>query len=144
MTKIKANQADIEDILNDPLAGATETKKGTVEIATQVEVDAGTDTERSITPLTLKNFAGTFEPADPTILKDADIGVTVQGYSADTLFTGDIGISIAAFSHSHSHDNITENGGIGSHATITSHIADSTIHFSTLNGLSDVVIGGSP
>ena len=83
MTKIKANQADIEDILNDPTAFATTTKKGSVEIATQVEVDGGIDTERSITPATLSNFGG-FEPADGTILKDADIGDTVQASSSKT------------------------------------------------------------
>jgi hypothetical protein len=31
------------------------------------------------------NHSGTYEPADSTILKDADIGVTVQGYNANTV-----------------------------------------------------------
>lgn len=35
--------------------------------------------------LTGHNHTGTYEPADATILKDADIGVTVQGYDADTV-----------------------------------------------------------
>ena len=34
---------------------ATTTKKGPIELATQAEVDAGTDTSRAITPDTLKN-----------------------------------------------------------------------------------------
>lgn len=35
--------------------------------------------------LTSHNHDGTYEPADTTILKDADIGVTVQGYNANTV-----------------------------------------------------------
>jgi len=31
------------------------------------------------------NHSGVYEPADATILKDADIGVTLQGYDADTV-----------------------------------------------------------
>ena len=202
MTKIRANQTEVEEILNDPLAGATETKKGTVEIATQVEVDLGTDTERSITPATLKNFTGTFEPVDPTILKDADIGVTVQGYDATILNDADIGVNIEAFitkntafnlnfgtiagtvsegNHTHTLDNLTDvviggsplltghtltydganwinqtpasgitnhlllsNIGTNTHAQIDTHISDTTVHFTTLDGLSDVIVAGSP
>ena len=36
------------------------------------------------------NHAGVYEPADATILKDADIGVTVQGYNANTTTQGNI------------------------------------------------------
>ena len=202
MTKIRANQTEIEEILNDPSAGATTTKKGSVEIATQAEVDAGIDTERSITPLTLKGFTGTFEPADATILKDADIGVTVQGYDATILVDADIGVNVEQFitknsafnldfgtttgtvsqgDHTHALDDLTDvviggsplltghtltfdganwinqtpasgitdhillsNIGSNSHVQIDAHIVDATIHFSTLNGLSDVVVAGSP
>ena len=35
--------------------------------------------------LTAHNHDGTYEPADSTILKDADIGTTVQGYNANTV-----------------------------------------------------------
>lgn len=35
--------------------------------------------------LTSHNHDGTYEPADSTILKDADIGTTVQGYNANTV-----------------------------------------------------------
>lgn len=35
--------------------------------------------------LTTHNHDGTYEPADSTILKDADIGTTVQGYNANTV-----------------------------------------------------------
>ena len=37
---------------------------------------------------TTHNHTGVYEPADATILKDADIGVTVQGYSANTTIAG--------------------------------------------------------
>ena len=40
------------------LPATSETVSGTVELATQVEVDAGTDTTRAITAATLTNFAG--------------------------------------------------------------------------------------
>jgi len=40
-------------VINKNFNEATETSAGTVELATQAEVDAGTDTERAITPATL-------------------------------------------------------------------------------------------
>ena len=39
----------------------------------------------------------TYEPADATILKDADIGVTVQAYDADILVSGDIGTTVQGY-----------------------------------------------
>ena len=47
---------------------ATETKLGLVELATQAEVDAGTDTSRVVTPSTLKN-SPVVVPDASTILK---------------------------------------------------------------------------
>lgn len=41
--------------------------------------------------------AAGYEPADATILKDADIGVTVQGYDATTLKSAAIGTTIQAY-----------------------------------------------
>lgn len=43
-------------IVERNLNTATETSEGTVELATQAEVDAGTDTTRAITPVTLSTF----------------------------------------------------------------------------------------
>lgn len=40
-------------VINKNFNEATETESGTVELATQAEVDAGTDTERAVTPATL-------------------------------------------------------------------------------------------
>jgi len=73
---------------------------------------------------------GVYEPADATILKDADIGVTVQAYDATYLVDADIGVTVqaydatylvdadigvnvAAFSHNHTFDGL-------SNVTITS------------------------
>lgn len=39
---------------------------------------------------------GTYEPADATILKDADIGVSVEAYDATILKSGDIGNTVQA------------------------------------------------
>jgi len=40
---------------------------------------------------------GVYEPADGTILKDADIGVTVQAYDATYLVDADIGVTVNTF-----------------------------------------------
>ena len=48
-----------EDILEDDLLDATESQKGISERATQAEVDTGTDTERYVTPSTLKSSTAT-------------------------------------------------------------------------------------
>ena len=83
-----------------------------------VEINAtGTDTNISVnvTPKgtgTLKvagtdvslsghTHTGVYEPADATILKDADIGVTVQAYDATIVVDADIGVSVAAQGHNH-------------------------------------------
>ena len=60
MTKIKANQLEIREILNDPTAQASETWKGTLRIATQAEVNGGSPYDNTIvvTPETLANFSG--------------------------------------------------------------------------------------
>ena len=44
-------------VINKNFNEATETESGTVELATQAEVDAGTDAERAITPATLSGSA---------------------------------------------------------------------------------------
>ena len=55
-TKVRANQVRIEEILNDPSAIATTTKAGTLRIATQAEVTAGTANNLAVTPATLDNW----------------------------------------------------------------------------------------
>jgi len=46
----------LDDVVAVTVASATEDLKGIAEIATQAEVDAGTDDERIVTPLKLTNF----------------------------------------------------------------------------------------
>jgi len=52
---------------------ASTTVKGRIELATQAEVDAGTDTVRAVTPATLKQYVATASPAP------ADASTTVKG-----------------------------------------------------------------
>ena len=40
---------------------------------------------------------GVYEPADATILKDADIGSTVLAYSATVVYDADIGVTVQAY-----------------------------------------------
>jgi len=47
--------------------------------------------------LAAHTHSGVYEPADATILKDADIGVTVQAYDATYLVDADIGGSVQAY-----------------------------------------------
>ena len=51
-TYIKSNQLDINDLKSNTDMQATETAPGVVELATQAEVNLGTDTTRSLTPAT--------------------------------------------------------------------------------------------
>ena len=106
MTKIKANQLEIREILNDPTAQASETWKGTLEIATQAEVNSGSpyDNTRAITPQTLAGFGGLpnnwlianndvdFSPA-PTAAGSNSIAI---GRSADAKSLHDISIGNTA------------------------------------------------
>ena len=58
---------------------------------TRLENTSGSNTgdqDLSGYSLTSHNHAGVYEPADATILKDADIGSTVQGYDANTTTAG--------------------------------------------------------
>ena len=43
------------------------------------------------------DHSGIYEPADATILKDADIGVTVQAYDSTILNDADIGVNVQAY-----------------------------------------------
>lgn len=62
-TSVQANDqviyrgGDIWDVVQGDADEATETSLGLVELASQAEVDAGTDTTRSITPATLNQWA---------------------------------------------------------------------------------------
>ena len=69
----------ITNILSDPsnLPNASETERGIIEIATQAEVDAGTDTERAVTPSTLQQSITTIlsDPANLPVASFTQQGV---------------------------------------------------------------------
>jgi hypothetical protein len=100
------------------------------------------------------DHTGVYEPADATILKDADIGVTVQGYDANTLTSAnsikDLSDvfstmtpsdgqvltydSVNGWQAEASGSGVTDhtlltNIGTNTHADIDTHIADATKHF---------------
>ena len=99
--------------------------------------------------LTTHNHSGVYEPADATILKDADLGVTVQAYNANTTVQGntfngisqlvqlDVSGKLPAIDGSlltNLPSGITDHTGLTSigtntHAQIDTHIADATVHY---------------
>ena len=73
------------------IASATQMGYMTTAYASKLDAITGTNTgdqDLSGYSLTSHNHTGTYEPADATILKDADIGSTVQGYDANTTTAG--------------------------------------------------------
>lgn len=56
-TFIKANQIDIDDLNSSADMQASESAAGVVELATQAEVNTGTDTTKVVTPATLQEKA---------------------------------------------------------------------------------------
>ncbi|MHC4648920.1 MAG: hypothetical protein ACYTBJ_25990 [Planctomycetota bacterium] len=74
------------------------------------------------------NHSGVYEPADATIVKDADIGVTVQGYNVDTLFA-DVADTISALHQYSSNPRRLSQGGMLHHNS--SSYTDGGVTFST-------------
>jgi len=105
MTQIKANQLEIEEILNDPLAFADETKAGTVELATQAEVDSGAAGHLVATAATV--FGRPSDILDMTAFSDGttdsisstkdtfSFGSAATGLSIDTLSAVETGFNTA-------------------------------------------------
>ena len=76
---------------------ASETVKGIVELATQVEVDAGTDAVRAITPATLASNLGTnlgfsnvFTSAEQTITSGSSVSIAHSLGSIPTLIIAEL------------------------------------------------------
>ena len=98
-TKLNNNLDDLDDLLDGttaikPNLTASQWKVGGTTItATGAElnyvdgVTSAIQTQLDGKSATSHNHTGVYEPADATIVKDADIGVTVQGYDADTAKT---------------------------------------------------------
>ncbi len=83
------------------LVTATETKEGIVELATQAEVNTGTDTARSITPATLKSHLTTPNPIGATTASTGKFsslqlpaGATITEFSTDGTMAGNSAVHV--------------------------------------------------
>ena len=89
MTKIKANQLEIREILNDPTAQASETWKGTLRIATQAEVNAGSPAYDNITVVTPRTLAGSNFNTNWLIANNnSDFGTAPTSLGTDSIALG--------------------------------------------------------
>jgi hypothetical protein len=88
-------KVDWDDIVGGSPAAASATVSGIIELATQAEVDAGTDAVRAVTPDTLANYSGLGEAAASTTVSgiielatqaEVDAGTdAVRAVTPDTL-----------------------------------------------------------
>jgi hypothetical protein len=69
------------------IGNATAAGRGLIELATQAEVDAGTDTERAVTPATLKTTKDTLATAVSNITNLQTAVTTIQGQTVDATTT---------------------------------------------------------
>jgi len=82
-------EADISDLQSYILAGGV-----TYE---QLDTNGDVGTIAGTLAIGNHNHTGVYEPADATILKDADIGVNVQAYDATIVVDADIGVNVQAY-----------------------------------------------
>lgn len=69
--------------------------------------------------LSTHNHTGVYEPADATILKDADIGVNVQAYDATIIVDADIGVSVQAYDVDTTKNDILNTFTVSQRGTLT-------------------------
>lgn len=123
------------------------TRAGKGSALTWSEADANFTNLNNDKSETSHNHAGVYEPADGTILKDADIGVTVaaQGHNhtgtyepadATILKDADIGVSVAAQGHTHAqlHDAVTIADSTSIDLTLTGQQISAAAIFGTTSG----------
>jgi hypothetical protein len=96
-----------------PILDSTAVVKDPVDATKLARIDAGAITTGTTRVITMgdrdvdlasggtfsevaHNHSGVYEPADATIVKDADIGVNVQAYDATIMVDADIGTSVQA------------------------------------------------
>jgi hypothetical protein len=95
---------DTDDVIfvsfGTAIPDASETVKGKIEIATQGEVDAGTDTVRAVTPETLANYAGGKKKATGTIGDGSATSFTI------THNFGTRAVQVAVYRNSGNYDEI--------------------------------------
>jgi len=109
--------------VTDGAAVWVETSSGTADV-TYETLNTNGDVGTSAGQLAIGNHThtGVYEPADGTILKDADIGVTVQAYDATYLVDADIGVNVQAYSASNAltsditYEQLNTNGDVGTTA----------------------------
>ena len=117
---------------------AYDTTAGKYINQTAAEVGLATDSH---------NHSGTYEPADATIVKDADIGVTVQAYDADTakLDTAQTWTATQTFNGVDVTGTVTADGGdfTGGAFTSTGIDDNATSTAITIDASGGISIGGS-
>jgi hypothetical protein len=92
----------MSEFLSSLTGAEMETAWGLAETALQpgtaISTVSGLQTALDGKSATTHNHAGTYEPADATILKEADIGASggVQGYSANTIIGDGSILSVVA------------------------------------------------
>lgn len=86
-------KADGAGLLDDWISNASETVRGIIELATQAEVDAGTDAVRAVTPATLKNSANFTKVTSVTTDTVLTCTVLLEVVLADTT-AGDVTLTL--------------------------------------------------
>lgn len=117
-TRVNKNIPDI--------VSASETAEGIIELATQAEVNAGSDTTRAITPATLTGYINTL----PVSTFTANLGDNVATSFPITHNLGTLDVSIQVYENSTGNTVITDHTrGTTNQATIVFNVAPTTSQY---------------